>query len=247
MVATYTMISNREIIVSIGFHRAADAASAAAVVAPQKSFWWIKKKNIHHDACGPELGNMRKNGRVGRAFARWTVRKSQSHKDELHYRIIIIWSCQKFQLLIGRQRVQCQWSHRSWVVVEPRTVGRRMTPIFAYIDIVVLVLLWSFRFVSTVVDMVSRHLTMGLTAMGVNPWPVVIAAQILAKSHGIRTQSKLLHQVSGCMRREGCQTDVSGFMIKENWKICIQKKDFPDDRWLYASKMRKQWVKSWWR
>ena len=39
----------------------------------------------------------------------------------------------------------------------------------AYIDIVVLVLLWSFRFVSTVVDMVSRHLTMGLTAMGVNP------------------------------------------------------------------------------
>ena len=28
------MISNREIIVSIGFHQAADAASAAAVVAP---------------------------------------------------------------------------------------------------------------------------------------------------------------------------------------------------------------------
>ena len=35
----------------------------------------------------------------------------------------------------------------------------------AYIDIVVLVLLWSFCFVSTVVDMASRHLTMGLTAM----------------------------------------------------------------------------------
>ena len=107
----------------------------------------------------------------------------------------------------------------------------------AYIDIVVLVLLWSFRFVSTVVDMVSRHLTTGLTAMGVNPWPVVIAAQILAKSHGIRTQSKLLHQVSGCMRREGCQTDVCGFMIKENWKICVRKRIFL----MIGDYMRRKW------